>query len=191
VHATLSEEPELNDIVRIMKAAEAASRWHTHQRRKGDAAEPYMNHLLEVASLVAEATEGDSVIVIAALLHDVVEDQGVTHDQVSEFFGPAVAALVAEVTDDKLEPKQARKDRQVGDAPRKSCGASVIKLADKTSNLRAIANSPPPWDPERKRTYIEWARAVVAGLPYKPPQLLVHFEEAVRKAEASTGSAAR
>ncbi|MGH6853427.1 MAG: HD domain-containing protein, partial [Methylocella sp.] len=177
----------MNDIVRIMKAAEAASRWHTHQRRDGEAAEPYMNHLLEVASLVAEATEGDPVVIIAALLHDAVEDQDVTHDQVSEFFGPAVAALVAEVTDNKLEPKQVRKHRQVENAPRKSPGASVIKLADKTSNLRAIANSPPPWDPERKRAYIEWAMAVVAGLPYKPPQLLAQFEEAVRMAAASTG----
>jgi len=158
----------MNDIVAIMRAADFAAHKHVDQRRKGEEAEPYLNHLIEVASLVAEATDGDPDAVIAALLHDAVEDQGVTVAEIADLFGPTAASLVAEVTDDKNLPKQVRKDKQIAGASHKSDGASVIKLADKTSNLLAIANSPPPWPPDRKRAYVEWARAVVSGLPLKP-----------------------
>jgi (p)ppGpp synthase/HD superfamily hydrolase len=175
----------MNDVVTVMRAADFAARKHTMQKRKGDAAEPYVNHLIEVASLVAEASDGRSELVVAALLHDVVEDQGVTIDEVATLFGWTVASIVAEVTDDKNLPKQVRKDKQVSGAPHKSNDASIIKLADKISNLRAIANSPPPWPIDRKRTYVEWARAVVSGLPFKQAGLLAKFEEAARLASES------
>jgi hypothetical protein len=64
----------MNDIMRIMQAADQAARWHRSQKRKGEAAEPYVNHLLEVASLVAQASDGDATCIIAALMHDAVED---------------------------------------------------------------------------------------------------------------------
>jgi len=175
----------MNDIVQIMKAADFAARKHTHQRRKGEVAEPYLNHLIEVANLVAEATEGRSHAVVAALLHDSVEDQDVKIEEIAALFGEKVASLVAEVTDDKSLAKQERKNRQIAHASHKSPDASAIKLADKTSNLRAIANSPPPWTVERKREYVDWAKAVVAGLPVKPAALLARFEEAARLASES------
>jgi (p)ppGpp synthase/HD superfamily hydrolase len=66
----------MKEWIAVLRAADAAARWHVHQRRKGIAEEPYINHLLEVASLVTEATGGtDPNLVIAALLHDAVEDQ--------------------------------------------------------------------------------------------------------------------
>lgn len=175
----------MNDIVAIMRAADFAARKHTRQKRKGEEAEPYLNHLIEVAALVAEATDGSPDPVIAALLHDIVEDQRVTNAEIGELFGPKVASLVAEVTDDKNLPKQVRKDRQIASAPHKSDMASIIKLAEKTSNLLAIAMSPPPWPENRKRAYVEWARAVVSGLPFKPTALLLRFEEAARLAMES------
>jgi (p)ppGpp synthase/HD superfamily hydrolase len=180
-------EARMNDVVRIMKAADFAARKHTDQRRKGDASEPYVNHLIEVANLVAESTEGKPDAVVAALLHDVVEDQGVTIDEIANLFGNSVASLVAEVTDDKSLPKQERKDKQIESAPHKSDIASAIKLADKTSNLRALAKSPPSWPIERKREYVRWAKAVVAGLPFKPSALLALFEEAASQAAESVG----
>ena len=68
----------MKEWIAVLKAADAAARWHVHQSRKGAAEEPYVNHLLEVASLVAEATDGtDPELVIAALLHDAIEDQEV------------------------------------------------------------------------------------------------------------------
>jgi (p)ppGpp synthase/HD superfamily hydrolase len=86
----------------VLKAADAAARWHVHQRRKGPAEEPYINHLVEVAMLVADATGGnDTNLVIAALLHDAIEDCEVPKELIAESFGDDVASIVAEVTDDK------------------------------------------------------------------------------------------
>jgi (p)ppGpp synthase/HD superfamily hydrolase len=81
----------MNHIVKVMQAADFAARKHAGQRRKGDGAEPYMNHLVEVASLAAQATDGDLDVVIAALLHDAVEDQGATIEEIAAQFGPKVA----------------------------------------------------------------------------------------------------
>lgn len=135
----------MKEWVTVLRAADAAARWHVHQRRKGSAQEPYINHLLEVASLVTEATHGkDPDLVIAALLHDAVEDQEVPSDLIVREFGPKVAAIVPEVTDDKTVGKAERKRRQVETAGKKSDQAKMLKLADKTSNLRAIAFSPSP-----------------------------------------------
>jgi (p)ppGpp synthase/HD superfamily hydrolase len=92
---------------------------------------------------------------------------------------------VLELTDDKNLLKHERKSLQVAKAPHKSRAASVIKLADKTSNLRALAASPPPWPDERKRAYVEWAKEVVASLPNKPAGLLKHFEAAAAAALAT------
>jgi (p)ppGpp synthase/HD superfamily hydrolase len=84
--------------------------WHVHQRRKGSALEPYINHLLEVASLVAEATHGkDPDLVIAALLHDAIEDQEVPYELITREFGKRVADVVKQVTDNKTLPKEVRK----------------------------------------------------------------------------------
>ena len=61
----------------VLKAAETAARWHADQKPKGSSGAPYINHLLEVASVVAEATSGkDPNLILAALLHDAIEDQG-------------------------------------------------------------------------------------------------------------------
>ena len=97
----------MKEWIAVLRAADTAARWHVHQRRKGIAQEPYINHLLEVASLVAEATSGsDATLVIVALLHDAVEDQGVTPEMLANEFGQHVADIVLEVTDDKTLPKE-------------------------------------------------------------------------------------
>ena len=88
----------MNDIVAIMRAAHFAALKHTKQKRKGGEEEPYLNHLIEVADLVAEATDGRPNAVIAALLHDVVEDQEVKIEEIADLFGPTVASIVDEVS---------------------------------------------------------------------------------------------
>ena len=135
--------------------------------------EPYINHLLEVAMLVAEATEGRRPdLVVAALLHDAIEDQEVPRRMIAASFGENIASLVAELTDDTTQAKDVRKRHQVETAPYKSADAKIIKLADKTSNLRAIAASPPAdWSVQRRLDYIDWARQVVAGLKGASPPL--------------------
>jgi (p)ppGpp synthase/HD superfamily hydrolase len=140
--------------------------------------------LLEVASLVAEATDGsDPSIMVAALLHDAVEDQGATRETIANDFG---ADIVMEVTDDKSLPKSERKRKQVESAPNKSREAKLIKLADKTSNLRAVAQSPASdWSLERRREYIDWAKSIVAGLRGTSPWLEQQFDDAAERAMRS------
>jgi (p)ppGpp synthase/HD superfamily hydrolase len=178
---------KMKEWIAVLKAADAAARWHVHQRRKGAAEEPYINHLLEVASLVAEATEGkDPNLIIAALLHDAIEDQEVPSTMIAEIWGKEVAKVVEEVSDDKSAPKAERKRKQVENASRKSAQAKLIKLADKTSNLRAIAASPPPeWTVKRRNEYVEWARNVVSGLRGTNAFLEAEFDKAARMAEQS------
>ena len=177
----------MNEWLRVLRAADAAARWHVHQRRKGPAEEPYINHLVEVAMLVAEATDGtDTNLVIAALLHDAIEDSEVPKEMIAEIFGEDVASIVAEVTDDKGIPKAERKLKQIETAATKSPRAKILKLADKTSNLRAIAASPPPdWSVKRRIEYVLWARDVAKGLRGVNQRLEDQFDEAVAAAERS------
>ena len=131
------------DVVLLARAYAFAAARHGGHRRKGLAQEPYVNHLVEVAELVAEATAGaDAALVAAAVLHDVVEDTRTTAEEVRDGFGEDVMALVLEVTDDKTLPKAERKRRQVVDGPHKSARAKVIKLADKISNVSALLGEP-------------------------------------------------
>jgi (p)ppGpp synthase/HD superfamily hydrolase len=177
----------MKEWIKVLKAANAAARWHVHQHRKGAAQEPCINHLLEVATLVAEATGGtDPDLVIAALLHDAIEDCEVPRELIAKTFGTEVAELVAEVTDDKSLPKGQRKELQVETARKKSPRAKVLKLADKTSNWRALATSPAPdWSVRRKLEYISWARKVVAGLRGTNEMLEKQFDEAAQATEQS------
>jgi (p)ppGpp synthase/HD superfamily hydrolase len=177
----------MNELVSVMRAANFVAKWHTHQRRKGAAQEPYINHLLEVASLVTEATNGtDTRAIIAALLHDAIEDQDVTAEMIANEFGQSVADVVLELTDDKSLPKAVRKSKQVESAPTKNREARLVKFADKISNVRAVANSPAPdWSVERRLDYVNWAKEVVAGLRGTSPWLEQQFDEAAGRAKES------
>ena len=169
----------------IETARAFALRAHEGQTRKGAAAEPYAVHVAEVAELVA-LWGGWPEAVAAAWLHDTVEDCGVSPEELRHRFGPEVAALVAELTDDKRLPKPERKRLQQVNAPGKSPGAALIKLADKTSNLRALQQSPPVhWDADRQLAYAEWAANVVAALPPLPQPLRDGFAELVSQTRAT------
>jgi (p)ppGpp synthase/HD superfamily hydrolase len=177
----------MKEWIAVLKAADAVARWHVHQRRKGAAQEPYINHLLEVASLVAEATDGkDPDLVIAALLHDAIEDQEVPRNLIADQWGEDVARIVEELTDDKRLPKDERKRKQVESAAHKSSKAKLIKLADATSNLRAIMASPSPdWSVKRRLEYVSWARSVVDGLRGSNTWLDTEFDKAAQAADQS------
>jgi (p)ppGpp synthase/HD superfamily hydrolase len=174
-----------------MRAAHRAAEWHKDQRRKGAAGEPYIGHLLEVAALVAEADEGNVDLIVAALLHDAIEDQPITREQIEEEFGERIAGLVMEATDDKSLPKAERKRLQIETAPHKSRDAKLLKLADKISNLRSIAASPPAhWPLERRAAYIKWSVNVVeAGFLGLSPFLDQRFAEAREEAERGVAEA--
>lgn len=177
------------DLVRLARAADYAARQHIAQRRKGERAEPYINHLTEVAVLLAEATGGsDVVLLMGGLLHDTLEDTDATYEDLEQRFGPDVAALVAEVTDDKSLPKEERKRKQIEKTPAKSRRAKLLKLADKTSNLRGLVASPPTgWTEARLRDYVVWASDVVRSCRGLNPRLEAAFDEAHEKASRHFG----
>ena len=187
VRLSSAMETSMKEWLLVLKAADAAARWHVHQRRKGPTEEPYINHLVEVAMLVAEATGGmDTNLVIAALLHDAIEDCEVPRELIAETFGDDVASIVMEVTDDKSLPKAERKIIQIETASTKSPRAKVLKLADKISNLRALAADPPSdWSVKRRIEYVAFARKVAAGLRGVNESLEEQFEKAARAAERS------
>ena len=121
-------------VVLITKAFDFTARKHVGQRRKGADQEPYVNHVAEVARLLAEATNGqDPVLIVAGLLHDTVEDTDTTYEKLKAEFGQEVANLVLEVTDDKSLPKDIRKRLQVETVGKKSDRAKMLKLADQQS----------------------------------------------------------
>lgn len=165
---------------KLLDAVMFAADRHRNQRRKDADASPYINHPIALAHLLATTGQVDDIDVLrAAILHDTIEDTETTHAELQERFGSAVADIVQEVTDDKSLPKPRRKELQVEHAPHKSKGAALVKLADKTCNLRDIAQTPPAdWALARRQEYFDWAKRVVDGLPEVNPALKQAFEEA-------------
>ncbi|HXM45837.1 MAG TPA: HD domain-containing protein [Bryobacteraceae bacterium] len=173
--------PESLDAVRqILAAARFAAERHAAQRRKGRTAEPYVNHLLEVAELLARTADDlDTNLIVAALLHDTIEDVGVSREEIAERFGEDVASLVAEVTDDKSLPQETRKALQVANASHKSPRAQALSAADKIANVRSIVTSPPAnWTFERQVEYVRWARQVVGRYSKLNGRLAAEFAKA-------------
>ena len=156
----------MDDIARLIKAADFAAFKHRGQRRKDAEASPYINHPLALARVLKlEAGVDDVDVLVAAILHDTVEDTETTVEELARVFGPAVAGIVAEVTDDKSLPKPERKRLQVERAPGSSRPAKLVKLADKICNLRDVTDAPPAhWPLERRQAYFEWAQAVIDGV---------------------------
>jgi (p)ppGpp synthase/HD superfamily hydrolase len=177
----------MRDILLVSRAWYFAAQRHTSQKRKGKAQEPYVNHLAEVAELVATATGGlDANLVAAAVLHDTVEDTATLPAELASDFNSDIASLVMEVTDDKSLDKAARKKLQVELAETKSKRAKFIKLADKTSNLRSLVKSPPDdWSIQRRREYLDWALDVAKGLRGTDVWLEAQFDEAAEQLAAS------
>jgi guanosine-3',5'-bis(diphosphate) 3'-pyrophosphohydrolase len=171
----------------VSEAAELAARCHTGMARKGRGNEPYINHLAEVANLLAAATDGaDAELVAAGWLHDAVEDGGTNREELAQKFSARVASLVVEVTDDMSLPQRERRRRQVIDASHKSPDAKLIKIADKISNIRARIF---PGQTAEQRAdlidYTDWAGEVVAGCRGGNAFLDKLFDEAVAQARST------
>ena len=177
----------LPGICLVSEAAELAARRHLGQQRKARGSEPYINHLAEVAHLLATATDGaDAELVAAGWLHDAIEDTETTRKELAEEFSEHVASLVVECTDDMSLPKAERRRLQIVDAPHKSPGAKLIKIADKISNIRArIFPSPSREQREDLADYTNWAEQVVAGCRGGNAWLDTTFDEAVAKARST------
>lgn len=172
-------------MVRFTRALAFAAEAHANQRRKGAAQEPYLNHLIEVVDLVAEATGGgDTDLLIAALMHDVIEDTPVTAETLTAAFGARVTGIVLEASDDMSLPKDERRRRRIADMPHKTADARMVKTADVISNLRAIACSPPAgWGDDRRLGYLDGCRQLIDAGRGANAALEARFDETAAEAE--------
>jgi GTP diphosphokinase / guanosine-3',5'-bis(diphosphate) 3'-diphosphatase len=153
-------------IALLLRALAFAAHKHRDQRRKDAEASPYINHPIALAELLArEGGVTDIEVLAAALLHDTIEDTDTSEAEIRAAFGERIAGIVAEVTDDTKLPRAERKHLQVKRAGSLSAGARLVKLADKTCNLRDVADRPPAkWDLARRQEYFEWAKQVIDGV---------------------------
>lgn len=164
----------------LLAAIAFAADKHRNQRRKDAVASPYINHPIDLANLLAnEAGIEEELLLVAAILHDTIEDTETTEQELERLFGKEVMHIVMEVTDDQSLPKAERKRLQVAHAETISDRAKLVKLADKTCNLRDIsARRPVKWSLARKRKYQAWAKEVVDQLRGVNPKLERLFDEA-------------
>ena len=134
-----------DDTSMIVRAAETATLAHSGQTRRSG--EPYVTHPIAVAGIVADLGL-DAQTVAAALLHDAVEDTGVTTEIIDRDFGPAVALIVEGVTKldrlqfDSKEAQQAATVRKMLVAMADDWRVLIIKLADRLHNMRTLSVMP-------------------------------------------------
>ncbi len=166
--------------LQLLKALSFAAEKHRFQKRKDTAGTPYINHPINVALTLVNAGEQDNELLMAALLHDTIEDTETSPEEIQEEFGTTVLDLVLEVTDDKSLPKEERKRLQVTHAAKKSALAKKLKLADKICNVMDIVHHPPQnWTTERKLNYLTWAEQVLEGLRGTNAQLEARLMEMI------------
>lgn len=140
--------------------------------------------------MLAEIGEvDDPEVIAAALLHDTIEDTDTSPEELEAMFGARVRGIVDEVTDDKSLKKVERKQRQIEHASQLSSAATLIKLADKISNVTDITNAPPAgWELNRRWEYLDWAAAVISNCPKVNQALEMRFAEALDEGRAKLGS---
>jgi (p)ppGpp synthase/HD superfamily hydrolase len=121
------------------KAFSLAVELHRDQSRKGTSI-PYVTHLMAVAAIVGESG-GSEDEVIAALLHDAIEDSDITHKTLSERFGETVADVVRSCSDTDIRPKpewEKRKKDYIAHIMGASESARLVSAADKLANARSV-----------------------------------------------------
>jgi guanosine-3',5'-bis(diphosphate) 3'-pyrophosphohydrolase len=173
----------------LLKALRFAAEKHADQRRKDARSSPYINHPIQVAETLWTIGEvREMPLLVAAILHDTIEDTGTQPEEIRAEFGEEVLALVLEVTDDKSLPKQTRKRLQVETASHKTRNAKLLKLADKICNVRDLTYSPPPrWSLKRKQEYLLWTQEVIAGLRGVHPKLEQCYDDRLAEGKRALG----
>ena len=176
----------------VIRAISFAATRHSGQTRKGRKNTPYINHPIQVMVILAEQGEDNADMLMAAALHDVIEDTAKTpgqirslEDTIRKEFGSKVLDIVREVSDDKQLPFEERKGLQVVNTPGLSEAAKKIKIADKTCNIRDMMDDPPPqWSAQRKLEYLKWAGQVIDGARGVNPSLEEFFDRNHQQAYA-------
>lgn len=145
VFDVMSTRVSSDEVALIRKAFELARKAHAPQKRK--TGEPYILHPIAVATIAAEELALSSHMVMAAFLHDVVEDTDYTIDDISREFGDDVAFLVNVVTKQKkdkyVDSLQVDNFRQMLNSVQFDIRALLVKLADRLHNMRTLSSMCP------------------------------------------------
>ena len=146
----------------VLKATQFAALKHRNQQRK-DGKTPYIIHPISVAVILAEIGSIDDLeILSAALLHDTLEDTDTSAHELEKIFGSRVRIIVEELTDNDMLTFSQRKQMQIDNAPYLSKDATLVRIADKISNVSDVIKTPPPeWNQKRCTEYVDWAEAVI------------------------------
>ena len=162
----------------VLKATQFAALKHCDQRRK-DGKTPYIIHPISVAMILAEiGSIKDLEILSAALLHDTLEDTDTSAHELDKNFGSRVRIIVEELTDNDMLTFSQRKQMQIDNAPYLSKDATLVRIADKISNVSDVIENPPPeWNQKRCNKYVDWAEAVMNNCQKVNQDLENHFFE--------------
>ncbi|MBM3198113.1 MAG: bifunctional (p)ppGpp synthetase/guanosine-3',5'-bis(diphosphate) 3'-pyrophosphohydrolase [Chlamydiae bacterium] len=173
-------ELSAQEAKKVRQAAVFAAQKHKDQLKKNKEQTPYIVHPLGVAEQIMRIGGSyDADILIAALLHDSIENTDTTYEEIEQKFGSKVAGYVREVTEDQTLPLKVRKKLQIIHAFHQSQGATLIKLSDKLHNLHTLMVDPPAgWSQDKTDQYFQWAQAVIDNLPESnlPLKEAVHKE---------------
>ncbi|KAJ1373222.1 Guanosine-3',5'-bis(diphosphate) 3'-pyrophosphohydrolase MESH1, variant 2 [Parelaphostrongylus tenuis] len=153
------------------------------QVEEEDPYHPRKVRILGVAYILTnEAKVFDVNTLVAAILHDTVEDTKTTFEEIREHFGQEVHDIVKECTDDKSLPRDVRKRMQVENAPGHSHKESLVHLADKLYNLRDLERGMPlGWDRRRVSEYFKWSKEVVGGLKGTNENLEILLDDIINR----------
>ena len=122
----------------LNKAIEFVVKAHSGMYRKGTQI-PYILHPLEASAIVARITNDENLI-IAALLHDVIEDTSITYSEIDKIFGKKIADIVNGESEDKSKSWEERKEYTLSTLKNERLDVKIVALGDKLSNMRSIAN---------------------------------------------------
>jgi (p)ppGpp synthase/HD superfamily hydrolase len=177
----------ISELAQLLQALQFAADKHRAQKRKDVDETPYINHLIEVAAILATVGQVTELTILrAAVLHDTIEDTKTTAQQLKKRFGPAVRKLVLEFTDNKRLPKKKRKRLQIEHAPKLSTRAKMIKLGDLIANVQDLTSTPPAdWSLKRRREYLGWTEKVVHGCRGANRRLERRYDEVLRAGRAA------
>lgn len=178
------------DATLLLEALQFSAERHRDQRRKDRSASPYINHPIAVAHVLSTVgSVSDVTTLVAAILHDTIEDTQTTAEEIELKFGGEVRLVVEELTDDKSLPKEQRKRLQIQHAPHASNRAKLVKLADKICNIRDVTLTPPAdWSIQRRREYLDWTEHVVAGCRGCNEALERYFDQLLQAGRSVLGA---
>ncbi len=151
----------------VLDAVAFSAEKHKLQVKSNAKKTPYIIHPIEVADLALKVGQVyDKDVLVAALLHDVLDGTTATEKEISDHYGKTVASYVQEMTSPKDLSLKEQKKEQIKAAFHQTPNVAIIKLSDKLSNLGTLAKNPPSnWSRDRIDQYFQWAQSVIENLP--------------------------